>query len=109
MMVLVEMSTKKGVKNEKERQKTELKSETEAKTRGEILYGDMTTGGETAMKTDSRLHSWTELQETPPGSKHETLKLTELFFIHSVSLQHTEFPFKCHVICGCYIISGCAA
>lgn len=47
MVVLVEMSTKKGVKNEKERQKTELKSETEAKTRGEILYGDMTTGGET--------------------------------------------------------------
>lgn len=23
-----------------------------------------------------------------------------------VSLQHTEFPFKCHVVCGCCIISG---
>lgn len=31
---------------------------------GELLYGDIQTGGETALETDRRLHFWTELEET---------------------------------------------
>jgi len=36
------------------------------------------------------------------------LQLTMFFhFLNAVSLQHTNFSFKCHFVCGCCIISGC--